>query len=79
MLLYQYSGNENKSNLSLPGVVDYMRTRDQTKPEERSWPSPGMVAKTATIPGRPSRKIGKNRRSNGTFTPDAISDALQLD
>jgi len=59
-------------------VTDHMRTRDQAKPEERSWPSPGMVAKAATIPDRPSRKTGKKRRSNGTFTPDAISDDLWL-
>jgi len=37
-----------------------------------------MVAKTATIPDRPSRKIGKKRQSNGTFTLDGISNRLQL-
>jgi len=55
-----------------------MRAWDQKKPEGRSFSSPGIVAKVATIPDRPSRKIGKNRRSNGTFTPDAISSDLQL-
>jgi len=63
---------------SLPAVAEAMRAWDQDKPEERSYPSPGIAAKTATIPDRPSHKVGKKRQSNGTFTPDGLSNNLPL-
>lgn len=46
----------------LPVATDYMRAR--SKPGT-SWTSPGIFAKPANIPDRPSCKRDKSRRTNG--------------
>ncbi len=54
-----------------------MRSWDRAKPGT-SWPSPGTLAKIASVPDRPWRSVGKTGRCNATVTTDVISPNLQL-
>ena len=54
-----------------------MRSWDRAKPET-SWPSPGTLARIASVPDRPWGNVGKIGRCNATITTDVISPNLQL-